>query len=48
MRELASSTGWSRRHLERWFREQIGPTPKGAAQVLRIQPALRLKRAGMP
>jgi AraC-like DNA-binding protein len=48
VRELACSTGWSRRHLERWFREQIGLTPKGAAQVLRMQSALRLKRAGMP
>ncbi|MGW2637010.1 helix-turn-helix domain-containing protein [Streptomyces sp. NPDC001348] len=46
--ELAGSTGWSRRHLERWFREQIGLTPKGAAQVLRLQSALRLKRAGTP
>ncbi|MFF4527911.1 helix-turn-helix domain-containing protein [Streptomyces sp. NPDC001407] len=45
--DLAAGTGWSRRHLERRFREQLGPTPKGAAQVLRLQAALRLKQAGM-
>lgn len=45
--DVAAGTGWSRRHLERRFRQQLGPTPKGAAQVLRLQAALRLKRAGM-
>ena len=46
--ELASATGWSRRHLERRFREQIGATPKESAQILRLQAALRLERAGLP
>ncbi|MFE2102819.1 MULTISPECIES: AraC family transcriptional regulator [unclassified Streptomyces] len=44
--ELAARTGWSRRHLERRFRSQTGLTPKGAAQVMRLQAALRLKEAG--
>lgn len=44
--ELAARTGWSRRHLERRFRCQIGLTPKGAAQVMRLQAALRGKEAG--
>lgn len=44
--ELAEATGWSRRHLERRFRLQTGLTPKGAAQVMRLQSALRLKEAG--
>ncbi|MHA6757629.1 helix-turn-helix domain-containing protein [Streptacidiphilus sp. PAMC 29251] len=44
--ELAAQTGWNRRHLERRFRGQTGLTPKGAAQVMRLQAALRLKEAG--
>ncbi|MFR0357627.1 helix-turn-helix domain-containing protein [Streptomyces sediminimaris] len=43
---LATETGWSRRHLERRFRRQTGLPPKGAAQVMRLQAALRLKEAG--
>ncbi|EST23842.1 helix-turn-helix domain-containing protein [Streptomyces roseochromogenus] len=43
---LAAGTGWSRRHLERRFLLQTGLTPKGAAQVLRLQSALRLKESG--
>lgn len=46
MEEPAARTGWSRRHLERHFRCQTGLTPKGAAQVMRLQAALRLKEAG--
>ncbi|MGW2612495.1 helix-turn-helix domain-containing protein [Streptomyces mirabilis] len=45
--DLAAQTGWSRRHLERRFRCQIGLTPKEAAQVMRLQAALRLKEAGV-
>ncbi|MGW1289967.1 helix-turn-helix domain-containing protein [Streptomyces sp. NPDC001118] len=44
--DLAVRIGWSRRHLERRFRCQIGLTPKGAAQVMRLQEALRCKEAG--
>lgn len=44
--ELAARTGWSRRHLERRFRAQIGLTPKGTAQVMRLQAALSGKEAG--
>ncbi|MEU1039856.1 helix-turn-helix transcriptional regulator [Streptomyces sp. NPDC005907] len=44
--ELAAETGWSRRHLERRFRCQIGLTPKSAAQVMRLQTALRLRETG--
>jgi AraC-like DNA-binding protein len=45
---LAAGAGWSRRHLDRRFREQIGPSPKAVAQILRLQQALRLQRRGMP
>ncbi|OIJ97352.1 hypothetical protein BIV23_31295 [Streptomyces monashensis] len=38
--QLASAVGWSRRHLERRFREQVGTTPKALAQVCRLQAAL--------
>ncbi|MEU9449389.1 helix-turn-helix domain-containing protein [Streptomyces sp. NPDC048277] len=48
MEELAARTGWSRRHLERRFHLQTGLTPKGAAQVMRLQNALRLKETGAP
>ncbi|MGW0212173.1 helix-turn-helix domain-containing protein [Streptomyces sp. NPDC003233] len=44
--ELAAQIGWSRRHLERRFRCYTGLTPKGAAQVMRLQAALHLKEAG--
>ncbi|OXY88639.1 helix-turn-helix domain-containing protein [Streptomyces diastatochromogenes] len=44
--EPAARTGWSRRHLERRFRCRTGLTPKGVAQVMRLQAALRLKEAG--
>jgi AraC-like DNA-binding protein len=46
--ELAADVGWSQRHLERLFREQIGLSPKVAARVLRLQHALRLLGAGRP
>jgi AraC-like DNA-binding protein len=48
IQELASGTGWSRRHLERRFREQVGRSPKEIAQVRRIQVALRMREAGVP
>ncbi|AQW55695.1 AraC family transcriptional regulator [Streptomyces violaceusniger] len=46
--ELAAETGWSRRRLERRFREQVGLPPKQFAQVLRLQEALRLQDGGLP
>ncbi|MGW4075613.1 helix-turn-helix domain-containing protein [Streptomyces asiaticus] len=46
--DLATETGWSRRRLERRFREQVGLPPKQFAQVLRLQEALRLQDGGLP
>ena len=46
--ELAASANWSRRHLERRFREQVGRSPKEIAQIRRIQQALHWKDAGLP
>ena len=48
VRELAAATGWSRRHLERKFREQVGRPPKAAAQILRLCTALQLQELGLP
>ncbi|MFI9103598.1 helix-turn-helix domain-containing protein [Streptomyces fildesensis] len=46
VRELAASTGWSERHLERRFLEQIGLSPKGAGRVLRLRQALTMMAEG--
>lgn len=48
IQRLAAATGWSRRHLERRFREQVGRSPKDIAQIRRLQEALRLQEAGVP
>lgn len=40
--ELASSTGWSRRHLLTRFRAQVGLAPKAAARVVRFHHASQL------
>ncbi|MET9351384.1 helix-turn-helix domain-containing protein [Streptomyces termitum] len=44
--ELADRTGWSTRHLENRFREQIGITPKRLARVLRLRRAVGELTAG--
>lgn len=44
--ELATRTGWSLRHLENRFREQIGLTPKRLARVLRLNRAIGLLATG--
>lgn len=44
--ELAARTGWSLRHLENRFREQVGLTPKRLARVLRLNRAIRLLATG--
>ncbi|MFF6774660.1 helix-turn-helix domain-containing protein [Streptomyces sp. NPDC012637] len=41
IREVAAVTGWSLRHLEARFREQIGITPKRLARILRLNRAIR-------
>ncbi|MFF2566528.1 helix-turn-helix domain-containing protein [Streptomyces sp. NPDC058084] len=46
IREVAAATGWSLRHLETRFREQIGLTPKRLARILRLNRAIRELTAG--
>ncbi len=46
IREVAAATGFSLRHLERRFREQIGLSPKRLARILRLNRAIRLLSAG--
>jgi AraC-like DNA-binding protein len=44
---LADAVGWSRRHLERCFMEQVGVTPKQLCEIVRLQEALRYAEAGL-
>jgi AraC-like DNA-binding protein len=44
--ELASTIGWSRKHLASRFREHIGLTPKTAARIIRFQRAQRAIESG--
>lgn len=44
--ELAAATGWSVRHLERRFREDVGVSPKAVILRARIYRALELLRQG--
>ncbi|MFE5943634.1 helix-turn-helix domain-containing protein [Streptomyces sp. NPDC056480] len=46
VRELAARSGWSVRHLENRFREQIGLTPKRLSRVLRLNHAIWQLAAG--
>lgn len=48
VRDVLAQTGWSRRRMERRFREYIGVSPKAVAQVSRLQQALRLFATPMP
>jgi AraC-like DNA-binding protein len=45
LRELSRRSGYSREHLIRRFREQVGLTPKAFANILRFNRALELARA---
>jgi AraC-like DNA-binding protein len=45
--ELAEGAGYSHRHLVARFREQVGTTPKIAAQILRYERAARLLAGGV-
>ncbi|WP_107058774.1 AraC family transcriptional regulator [Streptomyces rimosus] len=45
---LAERLGWSRRHLVRRFREQIGPSPKTVARLFRFERATVLLRGRTP
>ncbi|MBB5936530.1 helix-turn-helix transcriptional regulator [Streptomyces zagrosensis] len=46
VRELAKECGWSERHLERRFGQQIGLRPKSIARLMRLRGALRLLTDG--
>lgn len=41
---LAKNIGWSRKHLRQRFLEQVGASPKAAAQLVRFSAALRRMR----
>jgi AraC-like DNA-binding protein len=43
---LAAEVGWSGRHLESRFRQQLGLPPKRLARILRLQNALHLLTSG--
>lgn len=42
---LARDAGWTRRHLERRFHEEVGMSPKSLARVARLNAAFRLRDA---
>jgi methylphosphotriester-DNA--protein-cysteine methyltransferase len=45
-RDLAAALGWSRRHIERVFLNEIGLTPKEFAGLVRFRRAEKALRAG--
>jgi len=45
---VLAETGWSRRRMERRFREYIGVAPKAVSQIARLHRALRLLDTPMP
>ena len=45
---VARHVGWSRRHLEQRFREELGLSPKQSARVVRFDHARRLAATGRP
>ncbi|MFF3215490.1 helix-turn-helix domain-containing protein [Streptomyces sp. NPDC002886] len=46
--QISRSVGWSERHLEGRFREQIGLPPRRVARMARLRRALRLLEEGHP
>ena len=46
--QLLTETGWSRRRMERRFREYVGVPPKAVGQIARLQRALYLQDSGVP
>jgi transcriptional regulator GlxA family with amidase domain len=44
---LAAGLGWSVRHLERRFEQQVGVPPRSVAQIARLQRALHLQEQGL-
>jgi transcriptional regulator GlxA family with amidase domain len=44
--DLAGTIGWSTRHLNTRFREQVGATPKAVARLLRFEHAVELLPTG--
>jgi AraC-like DNA-binding protein len=46
MKSLSRELGWSRRHLERRFRAEVGVAPKVFARIVRLQAALAELHSG--
>lgn len=48
MAELAAGAGWSRQHLARRFRDELGLSPKLAARIVRFERARKMIQSAMP